>query len=386
MARPPTLALGPIGVAAGLVAVLTAACTSVPSSALERLRMKEPSADQEYLEESAWPATPEFVDGEEWIRLVSGEWLKGELVSLRREALDFDSDKLDELSLDWEDVAQVITTRPFDAVRADGVLFVGEVHVAEAGVFVRTSKGIVRFPRAELTSLVQDAKGRSAWSGQITVGGTRRSGNTNQTDLTTRFAATRRTARDRTTLSLDTVLSEISGATVTDNQLLRGRQDAYVSPRFFLTPFGFELFRDPIQNIELRATPYAGLGYTLVEHNNQELDATLNLGYRYNRFSSVAVGEDDSRSSIALLVGTSYELEVTKSVDLEFVYQAQIGLDNDSSTDQNANLLLSFEFLWDLDFDVRFVWNRVGQPEPGNDGITPERDDFRIDLGLSWSF
>jgi len=49
-------------------------------------------------------ALPEKFD---WIQLTSGEWLKGDLKVLYDDKLEFDSDELDLLELDWEDVKQV---------------------------------------------------------------------------------------------------------------------------------------------------------------------------------------------------------------------------------------------------------------------------------------
>jgi hypothetical protein len=43
----------------------------------------------------------------DWIQLTSGEWLKGDIKVLYNDKLEFDSDKLDLLELDWEDVKQV---------------------------------------------------------------------------------------------------------------------------------------------------------------------------------------------------------------------------------------------------------------------------------------
>src|SRR5262245_31650058 len=56
------------------------------------------------------PPTPP-PDKFDWIQLKSGEWLKGELISLYDGSLEFDSDELDNLTLDWDDVQQVRTAR-----------------------------------------------------------------------------------------------------------------------------------------------------------------------------------------------------------------------------------------------------------------------------------
>src|SRR5689334_23338728 len=40
----------------------------------------------------------------DWVQLTSGEWLKGRIRSMQHRSLDFESDKLKDLTLDWEDV------------------------------------------------------------------------------------------------------------------------------------------------------------------------------------------------------------------------------------------------------------------------------------------
>src|SRR5262245_5107139 len=54
------------------------------------------------------PPAPDKFD---WIQLKSGEWLKGELIALYENSLEFDSDELNDLRLKWEDVRQVRTGR-----------------------------------------------------------------------------------------------------------------------------------------------------------------------------------------------------------------------------------------------------------------------------------
>jgi hypothetical protein len=46
--------------------------------------------------------TPPPPDKFGWIQLTSDEWLKGELVALYDDALEFDSEEMEELTLDWE--------------------------------------------------------------------------------------------------------------------------------------------------------------------------------------------------------------------------------------------------------------------------------------------
>ena len=48
-----------------------------------------------------WQPPPPMPDAFDWIQLTSGEWLKGELIALYDGSLEFDSDELDNLTLDW---------------------------------------------------------------------------------------------------------------------------------------------------------------------------------------------------------------------------------------------------------------------------------------------
>ena len=53
---------------------------------------------------------------------------------------------------------------------------------------------------------------------------------------------------------------------------------------------------------------------------------------------------------------------------------------------QNLITTISVELNKFLDLDVTFQWERVGDPEPDTDGEIPEKDDFRITVGLGIEF
>ena len=39
-----------------------------------------------------------------------------------------------------------------------------------------------------------------------------------------------------------------------------------------------------------------------------------------------------------------------------------------------------------LDFDVSIVWDRIKDPRPDADAVTPEQDDLRLIVGVSFDF
>ena len=47
---------------------------------------------------------------------------------------------------------------------------------------------------------------------------------------------------------------------------------------------------------------------------------------------------------------------------------------------------LSTELTGRLDLDVSFVWDRIQKPQARADGSVPEKDDYRLMLGLGFEF
>ena len=74
------------------------------------------------------PAIPQPKDFD-WIRLTSDEWLKGDLIAMYGDELEFDSDELGLLTLDWDDIAEVITHATQSIRLLDGRVLEGRLHV-----------------------------------------------------------------------------------------------------------------------------------------------------------------------------------------------------------------------------------------------------------------
>ena len=331
---------------------------------------------------------PEKLEGWDWIKLTSGEWLKGEVKTYNKETLDFESDELGDLNLDWDKVEEIVSENLFTIRLTDRSTRTGILRIQGDEFDLITSDGnkekharseIQRFIRGEPTE-------QNYWSGHVRAGLVVRRGNTDQVDNTLNLGVSRKTAISRYNLAIDSIISNVSGVENANNQTLTSNFDLYMTPRFFATPLGFELFRDRIQNIGLRATPYAGLGYTLLDRSNQEFDVKAGIGYRYQEFDSVAAGQSSTTDTATILAGTDYHQDLTDDIELDIQYGAQIGLEDLNATNQNFSFLLTFEFVYDLDFTVNFVWKRVGQPEADDAGNVPSKDDVRFDVGLSWSF
>lgn len=323
----------------------------------------------------------------DWIQFRNGEWLKGEIRGLLRDKFSFGSDELDNLELDWDDIYAVCSPRPNTCVLEDRTSVLGTLRIEGNAVTVVTSEGERHYKRADLDSIIPGGLTEwDYWSGKVSVGASARSGNTHQIDMSSYLTIQRRTPRLRTLLEYTGNYGSFEGVETTNNQQTYVRHDIFVNRRvYFVAPIA-EYYRDKFQNIAYRLTPGVGLGYQLVDRGDVEWDIGGGGGYQYTRFSRVEPGEDSSAGGGAILAGTNLNWDLTKRLDLSLGYRTTFGLSETVSDTHHALIMFSVDAWKNLDLNVSFTWDRVESPQPREDGSVPDRDDFRVHLGIGWEF
>ena len=91
-------------------------------------------------------------------------------------------------------------------------------------------------------------------------------------------------------------------------------------------------------------------------------------------------------STLALMLGTSLDHELTSNLDVHFSYRSQFT--NQASGRYNHHMVggFSVELSSWLDFDVSLVWDRIQQPQADPSGNLPDQDDWRLIVGLGFEF
>jgi len=331
------------------------------------------------------PPTPAFIHSD-WLRLNSGEWLRGEIKWLLKGKLEFESDELDTLEIDWGDVAELYsagtTTLLLEGRRTvSGRLFVNKKELVVVGDEEQ------RFPRNQLITLVPgEPKEINYWSGKGSIGLALRAGNTEQADLSVQLNITRRGPLTRLALDYLGAFGEVNGEPSVNSHRASISYDFYLTRRLFLRPFFAEYYRDPFLNIDHRVTVGAGMGYTLIDRSNMEWDVEGGMAYQTTRSVSVEAGEDQTDATPAVVVGTRFDVDITSKIDFTLDYQATVGLLEGRSVSHHLVGSLSFEVTDLLDFDVSAVWDHTSNPRPDEDGVVPKPNDFRLTLGLGVEF
>jgi putative salt-induced outer membrane protein YdiY len=248
---------------------------------------------------------------------------------------------------------------------------------------IDTGEEVREFPRGDLISMIEgDLSEINYWSLDLSLGLTLRSGNSNQQDGSGRLQLERETPITNLLLAYESATSVVEGEKITDNQRATGQFSVYVTRRFFLIAPTVEAFRDRIQNIDLRATIGAGVGYDILDRPRVEWDVVLGGGYQRTDYDRVEPGEPSAADDAAVIVRSTLELDPWKDVDWDTTYQLQAIVTDLAKTNHHLSSVVSVDICGPLDLDVSFAWDRIEGPTRDAAGELPERDDFRLTVGL----
>lgn len=334
------------------------------------------------------PVAPEGMPEDfDWIRLPSDEWLKGEIVSMYNGELAFDSDELGDLTLDFDDIKELRSSNVVQVGFVDREPAIGRLVVDGTTVRVSDASGVVEFPRGDVhTLIVGDRREINYWSAYATLGGNIRSGNTDQVDYSARLGAMRRSLKNRIAVDYVGNITSIDDVDTSNNHRATVGWDYFLSDRLFVNVAKASWYRDEFQNIRARWTVGGGLGYEVVDTSRVSWTVGAGPAWQSTRFVSVASDADDTTDSFAFNVTTHFASDVTS--DIEYYLDASAFFTDEANGSYNHHLDtgLEIEIVGNLDFNIAWIWDRIQDPRPLEDGTTPDQNDYRLVFGLGWDF
>jgi hypothetical protein len=330
--------------------------------------------------EPPYPDVKELV----WIKLVSGEWLAGHVTSLRDKDLVFESEELDELHLDWDDIVEMRSALPMTFTFTELGTVTGAATMVQGVISVRIGEQILQYPRSGLLSIIEGEQTEwNYWSLKATAGIVARSGNTDQDDVNLYGFIRREAGQTRLDIEYVGNFGEVGGEQTIDNHDASVRFDWLITQGFFVTPFNMTLFSDRFQNIDLRSTFGAGVGYFITRTKDIEWSVTFGGGYQSTRYTSVLPGEERVKGTGIVIPGTILDMDLTGALEMKAEYYSQIGLADPKNTSHHTNLLFQLDVLGDiLDFTLSFTWDHNTNPQSDENGIVPKKSDFRTSFGI----
>ncbi|WP_434938203.1 DUF481 domain-containing protein [Shewanella sp. HL-SH8] len=318
-------------------------------------------------------------DKYDWLQLNSNELLKGEIKHLYDNKLEFESDQLDTLIVDWEDVI-VLQSR-------------GAVSIGFTDLSTRTGRlliqngqgyldGVVFNVNDIMTIIAGEQHEANYWTSTVSLGANLRSGNNNQIDYSAKARMSRRTTESRFRTDYLGNYSKSGGENTTNNHRVNSFFDWFLSNQFFLRPVFVEYYTDPFMNISSRVTLGSGVGYSIIDTAKTEWSISGGPAYTMTNFKEVELGEDDNESSGTLVVDSTFTTELTDSVDFNADYRMQLGNQNYGGYTHHAVAGIVVELTDMFDLDLSLVWDRTNTPRAESDGQVPEKDDFQLIIGF----
>ena len=349
----------------------------------------ELTKDKKKEKPKAW--VPSAIDFD-WVQLTSNEWLKGEIKGMYKDSLEFDSDKLDLLHIDWDDV-KILRSHRISSVNIEDVgATSGILEVTDDSLHITNDYKDETYERSKLISFAPGGDEESDfWTVKAVLGLDLRQGNTDQVDYTARLNIKRRASSTRFLIDYIGNISKTGGGDgslieTINNHRLSSSYDYYKTRYFFYTPIFAEFYRDPFINIDLKTTLGAGLGYTVIDSGRTELSLAGGPAYVKTDFISVAAGESESESTLAAVARVNYDIELTKTIDFIARYNIQVGNEVSGGYTHHIILTVESEITGALDFDTSFLWDRTAHPTQAADGTSPEPNDYRITFGISYTY
>jgi hypothetical protein len=329
------------------------------------------------------PSGPEK-DMKDWVKLKSGEWLRGKMELFRDLKMEFDSDELNDLILDWEDITAFRFPREMTFVFDEIGVFTGSASMVDGMIRINAVDGPVDRPRSALLSIIEGTlRERNFWSTKVNVGYTQRTGNTDQIDLVGDLLLKRDATRSRTSLQYRGDFSEVNGSQTVNSHKVNFDLDLYISLKFFITLVSLEYYTDKFQNIDSRNAAGAGVGYFIFRRSKLELSVGAGGAYQSTLYLSVEEGEDIRAKTGAVIPTVNLEWDITKKIEWDFEYNSRIGVPDIKTSSHHIASGVSIDFYKDI-FEVTFsvLWDRVDNPQAYSDGTVPEKDDLKLVFGF----
>jgi len=359
-----------------------------PKSAVETVKASLAAVEKQSLEGVGDTYVIDFGDTFDWVQMVSGEWIKGNVERMRDDTLEFDSDKLDMQNLDFSDVALVHSPQVNTYVFDDRISATGRAIITADQVIIETKdEGTKVFPRSELESIVEGERERDWWSMKLRFGLTLNRGNNDQLTYNIDFNTRREDRMTLLDLNYNATFGRTDGVQNVKRHLGEGIFNVFLGSRWWVTPAFGQLFNDTFQNIHFRATPAAGAGVHLVDKPKVEWDFQTGVGYQYLKYEDVSLTPDtkNPQNDVFIPLFTYWDFDITGDIDLTLSWLTNLVVTTIGNTNHTGKADLSIELTSVIDLDVAFLYFRTEDPPPpaDPDGPPVDKNDYQLVVGIS---
>jgi hypothetical protein len=334
----------------------------------------------------AWQPPGVGRDGFDWLQLKSGEWLKGHLDYIQDKKVHFESDELEELSLELKDVRHLFSAKPM-FTKFDGREQVYGTVIIRSNLVEVVGPEQLQLPRSQLTGITPGGKREiNFWSGKANIGLNLQEGNTRQATFSASGELARRTPSSQLLLTYLGNFGEVEGVQNANNHRVNLSYDVRLNRDWFLRPLQAEYYRDQLANIAHRATVGVGVGYYLFDRDKLEWKVAAGPGYQFTRFETVSPGEAETASTPAAILQSEFKADITSRLTFIQTFTGTLASQQAGLYSHHLASTLEFEIKRSLDLNISFVWDYLLYPQTESSGVVPKQSDLRLNLGIGVKF
>lgn len=351
------------------------------------------SSFAEWEEPDEWPINrPTMPIRFDWILLENGELLGGDLLSLFRNNVRFDSDELGLIELDFDDIRQIRSNDIMSIRLENNQIYEGQLLIDRKQITF-FNKPHLSFPRDQLLSISPSKESEdSIWNSSFSLGINFKTGNSERLDYTIAVNIERLTALDRISLDYLGILARSedfeTGETkqTEENQRVTFAYDWFYTRNIFFRIPDIEYHEDKFKNIDYKVTLALAAGLLIFDEDDYFWRTYLGPSIQYTHFVEVEDNMSKSDSSNGLLFGTDFGYDFTSEITFSAQYVGRTTSKESGHLLHHIEASIDVELFKDLDLQFKSILDFIAEPVPNELGEVPEKTDILLIFGVKYSY
>ncbi len=320
-------------------------------------------------------ATPAFADIVEFGQINS---LHGTIVSFEKGVLVFSTEEVRRIRIPVDTIRSISTDKVINLRMKDDSILTGTLTTLEDGQIA-----VILGPDGELfpldwsqVKIINESPDK--WTGDISLGGNTRSGNTNSTTINLSLNAQRQWGRDRLTFHFRFNFEDEEGE-VTDNDTFTSiKYDHFFTGRDIFAGLSLEGVKDEFKDIERQWIMGLGLGYRFWNDEDKKLELQGGVAY----FSDNRIlGMDSKFMSGRFSVVFAYTFFNYITIEDSLLYYPSLEDSDEYKIRHELSLISKLSGDWSVELTYILDKNSLSEEVPGIEDI-----DNRFIFALRYGF
>lgn len=311
------------------------------------------------------------------IVLKNGDRMTGRLVKLEEGKLTLATDYAGDIQVEWAKVSCFSTDREHEFGLSDSTVVRGKARCIGEGLIEigqDDAEGYRRLALSDLAAVNPPPKVR--YKGNLTAGGSASTGNTESRALYGAGRLEVRSEKKRVTVSAKGNYAESEDTLTASNASGSGKYDYFLTEKLFAYAQTL-LEQDRLQDLDLRSTLGAGLGYQFFETSRFGLYAEAGASYVKEDYDDA---ENRDYAAGRWSVGFDWQI-VPDHVDFFHLHEGYVSLEDTEDFYFRSEQGLRVALIGNFYCNIQVNYDYKNRPAPGK-----EEDDLRYLLGLGYSF